>query len=213
VNSTGAGGDGAAPERPQEGPQVAEYIVTLKSDAASRSRGRMAPVSRAERARLAGLARGVMAGEGCRPGAELSVALGDDRWIQELNRKYRGRGAPTDVLAFPQDLAPPGANPPLGDVAISVETAERQAKEFGHGVLAELALLVAHGILHLTGWSDRTPLQRRAMMRRAATLLAEILPDLPLQGRRPRRGRAYRELGASRALGPAAGRSHRAPLA
>ncbi len=75
------------------------------------------------------------------------------------------------MLAFPQDMAPAGAGPLLGDVAISAETAERQAQEVGHGVAEELDLLLTHGILHLTGWNDETPARRRRMMRRAETLL------------------------------------------
>ena len=130
-----------------------------------------------------------MAAEGCEPGAELSVAIGDDKWIRDLNRRYKGRDAATDVLAFPQSVgrhvpavARPagegGAAPLLGDVAISVETAERQARAMGHPVRAELALLLIHGILHLTGWKDRTLAQRRQMMGRAEALLREIDPAL-----------------------------------
>jgi probable rRNA maturation factor len=124
------------------------------------------------------LAEAVMRAEGCSPEAELSIAIGDDAWIQELNRRYRKKDRPTDVLAFPQaTLAPqsmgPGASPLLGDVAVSAETAARQAAEAGHSFERELALLVAHGILHLTGWKDATAAQRRRMMARAGELVAK----------------------------------------
>ncbi len=117
------------------------------------------------------LAEAVMEAEGCHPEAELSVVIGDDEWIQTLNQEYRKKDRPTDVLAFPQDLSPAGAAQLLGDVAISAETAARQAEEVGHSLERELALLLTHGILHLTGWSDETPGERRRMMRRAQELV------------------------------------------
>ncbi len=116
-----------------------------------------------------------MQAEGCHPEAELSIAIGDDAWIQQLNQTYLRKNRPTDVLAFPQDMAP-GGKPVLGDVAISAETAERQAKEMGHSFERELALLAAHGILHLTGWDDATPAQRRRMLKRAEEILGETVP-------------------------------------
>jgi probable rRNA maturation factor len=125
------------------------------------------------------LAEAVMQAEGCCPETELSIAIGDDAWIQELNRKYREKDRPTDVLAFPQaTLAPesvgPAGSPLLGDVAVSAETAARQAAELGHSFERELALLVTHGILHLTGWEDATAAQRRRMMARAEEILAQV---------------------------------------
>jgi len=118
-----------------------------------------------------------MQAEGCHPEAELSIVIGDDAWIQELNRTYRKKDRPTDVLAFPQDPGPSGS-PLLGDVAVSAETAARQAEELGHGFERELALLVTHGILHLTAWDDKTPAQRRHMMQRAEEILGKIGPHL-----------------------------------
>lgn len=115
-----------------------------------------------------------MEAEGCHPEAELSVAIGDDQWIQELNRRYLGRDVPTDVLAFPQEGGPQSGEHLLGDVAISQETAARQAGERGHDEAEELELLLVHGVLHLTGWRDDTPSQRREMMRRAKKLLSQL---------------------------------------
>jgi len=126
-----------------------------------------------DRVRLKRVAEVVMAAEGCEPDTELSVAIGDDLWIQELNQRYKNKDVPTDVLAFPQDISPAGAGRLLGDVAISIETAERQAREAGHELPEELALLLTHGILHLTGWTDDTPAQRRRMMERAQELLTQ----------------------------------------
>lgn len=120
------------------------------------------------------LAEAVMQAEGCHPEAELSVVIGDDGWIQNLNRDYRKKEMPTDVLAFPQDLSPAGTAPLLGDVAISAETAARQAQQLGHSFEEEMALLLTHGILHLTGWTDETPSQRERMMHRAQELAGRI---------------------------------------
>lgn len=120
----------------------------------------------------------VMAAEGCHPEAELSVVIGDDRWIQALNRNYRKKDSPTDVLAFPQGASPEGAVQLLGDVAISAETAARQAAEMGHSLHRELALLLAHGVLHLTGWEDETPAKRRRMLQRGEEVTRAALERL-----------------------------------
>jgi len=111
--------------------------------------------------------------------AEVSIVLTTDEHIRQLNRDYRGKDEPTDVLSFQQleeddPLTTPvvGGRPPttgvvrgsgpseepvvLGDVVISVDTAARQAAERGRALDDELALLVAHGILHLLGFDDET---------------------------------------------------------
>jgi probable rRNA maturation factor len=88
---------------------------------------------------------------------EVSVMLMDDESIRKLNAGYRGKDVHTDVLSFPQmegedsDFGP-GLPSMLGDIAISVETAERQAEEFGHPLERELAYLAVHGTLHLLGY-------------------------------------------------------------
>jgi probable rRNA maturation factor len=131
--------------------------------------------------RLARVARSALAAELERDGAnwsseaELTVAIGDDAWIQELNREYAKKDRPTDVLAFPQEPGPHTKESGLllGDVAISAETAARQAEELGHEFEEEIAILLVHGILHLTGWRDDTPAQRKRMMGRMREVLAE----------------------------------------
>jgi probable rRNA maturation factor len=127
---------------------------------------------RVNRRRLARIAEVVMQAEGCEPNAELSVVIGDDEWIQNLNRTYLTEDRPTDVLAFAQDAGPDEETSLLGDVAISAETAARQAEEMGHSLAAELDILLVHGILHLTGWTDGTPQERQRMMQRATGLLS-----------------------------------------
>jgi probable rRNA maturation factor len=91
---------------------------------------------------------------------ELSLRLTSDREIQLLNYQYRQQDQPTDVLAFASLEAPhpnsstlPSFLPLyLGDIVISVETAQRQASAQEHPLTTELAWLAAHGLLHLLGW-------------------------------------------------------------
>ncbi len=87
---------------------------------------------------------------------ELSLRLTDDTEIQTLNAQYRQIDKPTDVLAFAalEVDSPQIEELPLylGDIVISVETAQRQADQQGHDLSYELAWLAAHGLLHLLGW-------------------------------------------------------------
>ncbi|MFQ5658667.1 MAG: rRNA maturation RNase YbeY, partial [Candidatus Methylomirabilales bacterium] len=107
-----------------------------------------------------------------RPSHEISVLLVGDRAIRRLNRTYLKHNRPTDVLAFPQQRGPRVPQPHLlGDVVISVDTAARQAKEHGHSLARELALLLIHGILHLVGYTDTTPAARRRMWAEQSRLL------------------------------------------
>ena len=71
--------------------------------------------------------------------------------MQKLNREYRGRDEPTDVLTFPS-LSPRV----LGDIAISVEIAAANAAELGHSTEAEVKVLILHGLLHLAGYDHET---------------------------------------------------------
>jgi probable rRNA maturation factor len=97
----------------------------------------------------------------------------DDAAITELNREYRGKDRPTDVLSFYQADSPEERNDVLGDVVISVETAKRQADERGKSLDDELDLLLAHGVLHLLGYTDYTDESARRMQERAAEIIGE----------------------------------------
>jgi probable rRNA maturation factor len=79
---------------------------------------------------------------------EVSVLLTTDSGIRELNRRFRKKNKATDVLSFPVDDTSFGS---AGDLAISVETAARQAREQGHRLSVELRVLMLHGLLHLAG--------------------------------------------------------------
>jgi probable rRNA maturation factor len=85
-------------------------------------------------------------------GWEVSVLLCGDALMKNLNRTYRGKNAPTDVLSFRQaDSSTPGRASVAGDVIISLETLRRNAAEYGTGDEEELKRLGVHGLLHLAG--------------------------------------------------------------
>lgn len=84
--------------------------------------------------------------------AELSVVLTDDTEIHGLNKTWRDKDRPTDVLSFPQTDEPfPGAPVTLGDVVISMDTAHQQSLEMKHSLEDEVTRLMVHGVLHLLG--------------------------------------------------------------
>ncbi|MBQ8311188.1 MAG: rRNA maturation RNase YbeY [Clostridia bacterium] len=95
---------------------------------------------------------------------EVSVTFTDDAQIHALNKKFRGVDKPTDVLSFPLfDYEGTSEEPPvdemmemLGDVVLSLETAQRQATEFGHSFEREVAFLTVHSMLHLLGYDHET---------------------------------------------------------
>jgi probable rRNA maturation factor len=110
---------------------------------------------------------------------ELSLVVTDDETVRQLNMKYRGANETTDVLAFAAVEGTPFVMPPdgvahLGEVIISYPQAERQAKEHGHAVKHELALLSIHGVLHLLGCEHDEPQREREMRARETELLKEI---------------------------------------
>jgi probable rRNA maturation factor len=115
------------------------------------------------------------------PTYELSLRLTDDAEIQILNRHYRQIDRPTDVLAFAalEDSLGIEAGQSietdeplyLGDLVISVETAQRQAGELGHPLKTELAWLSVHGFLHLLGWDHLDREQLRQMLNQQSKLL------------------------------------------
>ncbi len=92
--------------------------------------------------------------------------------MQKLNRFYRGKNRPTDVLAFPQreGAYAEHAGRLLGDVVLSVPTARRQARSRNVELRTELAMLLAHGLLHLLGWDHRTDAEDRRMRKETARL-------------------------------------------
>lgn len=102
----------------------------------------------------------------------LSVLFTSDRRMRELNREWRQKDRPTDVLSFPGADTPEGRH--LGDVAISVPTARRQAAEAGHSLERELRILLLHGVLHCLGYDHEE--DDGEMERLEARLRAQWIP-------------------------------------
>jgi len=101
-------------------------------------------LSRAGLARFLNRARAAVGLEG-----EVHVLLAGDATLRRLNRTFRGKNKATDVLSFPTAEGGAGV---AGDLAISLETAARQAARFGHSLRDEVRVLLLHGVLHLAGF-------------------------------------------------------------
>jgi len=112
------------------------------------------------------------------PSTEVSLVLASDEYIHALNREYRGIDTPTDVLSFalnegdepvvfdgPEEIL-------LGDIIISMDTATRQATEYGHSLDRELAYLTVHGILHLLGYDHMVEEEKWEMRREEERVLS-----------------------------------------
>jgi probable rRNA maturation factor len=99
---------------------------------------------------------------------QVTVLLTRDATMRDLNRRFRGKNKPTDVLSFP--TANLIQSQEKGDLAISVETARRQSVEQGHALGVEIKILILHGLLHLAGYdheADAGEMQRRERSLRA----------------------------------------------
>ena len=131
--------------------------------------------------------RTVLEQEGMDLPCEISVLLTDDEGIHQTNLEMRGVDRPTDVLSFPMFELSPGELPdeldadpatgliPLGDMVLSMERVEAQAKEFGHSRKRELAYLVVHSVLHLLGYDHLDEGEEKARMRaREDAVMAEL---------------------------------------
>ena len=113
---------------------------------------------------------------------EVSVVLCDDAFIHPLNRDYRGKDRPTDVLSFAQregDFADPN-DPMLGDIIVSLERAQAQANERHIPLSQELSLLLVHGLLHLLGYDHIEDDEAEEMEALEKRLLSEIEVEWPL---------------------------------
>jgi len=107
--------------------------------------------------------------------AELSLVFCDDDFIQKLNRDYRGKNEPTDVLSFPMEEEHFEAEiRMLGDIVISTETAVRQADSLKHPPLLEIVFLLIHGLLHLHGYEHSGKIKRKRMRDREVTIFRHL---------------------------------------
>ena len=111
----------------------------------------------------------VMSGENVEAGTALAILITDDDEIRKMNLQFLGIDEPTDVLSFPDEaddfVQGLSEEKLLGDIAISLPTAIKQAEEAGHALGSELAHLLTHGILHLCGYDHVTSLEDEARMR------------------------------------------------
>jgi probable rRNA maturation factor len=114
---------------------------------------------------LGSLGRRILSAEGIEMHEEINCIFTDDRHIQELNMQYRKKDSPTDVLAFSFSEGEDTAfrDTLLGDIYISVETAGKNAEEYGQTLTGELRLLFVHGLLHLLGYRDETEEEQKTM--------------------------------------------------
>jgi probable rRNA maturation factor len=104
-----------------------------------------------------------------------SVALVSNRQIKVLNKDWMGKDSPTDVLSFPMELDPPPPGMPweVGEILISVERAQEQAKQYGHSLDREMAFLFVHGMLHVLGFDHMEPGEEKEMFGRQKQILDE----------------------------------------
>ena len=110
--------------------------------------------------------------------AIVGVILTDDVEQRRLNRDYRGKDAPTNVLAFPIGDAAPGGPVMLGDVVLAFETVTREADEQKKPLADHLQHLVVHGVLHLLGFDHETDAEAEVMEKRKREILAGLgVPD------------------------------------
>lgn len=117
-------------------------------------------------------------------GGEVNVIIADDRYLHELNRRYRHRDRPTDVLSFSfldtsgEEREGDGEYA-VGDIYISLDRAEDQAAEAGHSLDREVALLAIHGLLHLLGYDHEHEAEARLMENLEAELILRYDRAIP----------------------------------
>ncbi|MFC1982769.1 rRNA maturation RNase YbeY [Chloroflexota bacterium] len=129
----------------------------------------------------------VLSAQGVGADAELGLVIASQERVQELNRSYRSKDEPTDVLAFfmtsaavkSDEVVLPFVMPPdgvlhLGEVIISYPQAVTQAKAHRHSIDRELAILIIHGVLHLLGYDHEAPEQKRQMRTREKEILIHV---------------------------------------
>ena len=109
------------------------------------------------------------------PGSGMTVVLTGDETLHDLNQRFMGIDAPTDVLSFPSgELDPETGDVYLGDILISYPRAESQALQGGHPITAEFQLLTVHGTLHLLGHDHAHDEEKSRMWAAQAEILKDI---------------------------------------
>lgn len=153
----------------------AKYTVYLKNEQSKIA------VTAELRAKIRAAVRTALKYEGFEEPAEVSIVLTDNEGIRELNKLYRGKDAPTDVLSFPlygpdEDIEiTEGERAELGDIVISLERAATQAEEIGNTFEREVMFLCVHSVLHLLGWDHETSKEdERAMIEEQKAIMAVL---------------------------------------
>lgn len=134
------------------------------------------------------IVRRVLELEDVAPHTELGLLITDSKAIQRLNRIYRDKNEPTDVLSFqmtsdrgkstkPSFVSPPDGVRHLGEVVISYQQAIEQAREHHHSIARELVLLIVHGTLHLLGYDHELTVQARKMKTKENRILSLLEAD------------------------------------
>ena len=109
-------------------------------------------------------------------GCEINVEITNNTEIQKLNKEFRGKDSPTDVLSFPMnDINPENGLMILGDIAISIEKAKEQSKEFNQSLERELMFLAIHATLHLLGYDHELSEQDDLIMREKQRKIIEYI--------------------------------------
>ena len=130
--------------------------------------------------------------EGVNTPCEINVFVTNDKGIRAINAASRNIDKATDVLSFPMFQLVPGKPPedweeyldpetnmcPLGDMAISLERAIAQAKEFGHSTRREIGYLTIHSMLHLLGYDHLDEGEQKAQMRKREEEIASAIPGM-----------------------------------
>jgi probable rRNA maturation factor len=112
---------------------------------------------------------------------EVSVILADNAYLQSLNKQYRNKDVPTDVLSFSTtkngvyDIDPETGAKLLGDIIISVDKVVEQSNHYGHAIQREMAYLVAHGLFHLLGYDHEKSTLDKANIREKEEKIMEVL--------------------------------------
>ena len=132
------------------------------------------------------VARQALGAEDSDESSSVSLVIADDETLRGLNLEYRGLDETTDVLAFPLGEAVDNGHPDaefpatpdeathIGEIVISYPQAKRQARDAGKPLKAELALLVAHGVLHLLGYDHAEPQEEKVMWAKQDGILANV---------------------------------------
>ncbi len=133
------------------------------------------------RHRLKKAVRAALTYENFTQAIRVSITFTDNEGIRALNREYRGKDSATDVLSFPMytmqdgDVPEPDMAAELGDIVLSLERADAQAKEFGHSFERETAFLTVHSVLHLLGYDHELgEAEEKEMFRRQEEIMINL---------------------------------------